>query len=145
MQGLCKLALTGIGTGRVGETVQALPAVPSCFEAKLLRVGSTASMKMGTWLPRCTEFKQKDVTCHFLQRVASIPLIMQFTGTVKLLRCQDSKTECRQWLGIRAPPVIIFNGCSTLKSVHFILKPTSPAFLGPLRDPTAVGHCRGQQ
>lgn len=59
-----------------------------CFEVEL-RVGPTASMKMGTWLSRCTEFKQKDVTCHFHQRVASMslalglrPVVHRYSDTV---------------------------------------------------------------
>lgn len=43
------------------------------------------------------------------------------------------------------PPIIIFNGCPTLKRVYFILKSMPPASLGPLRDPVEVGHCRGRQ
>jgi hypothetical protein len=43
-------------------------------------------------------------------------------------------------LAVVGPPEIIFNGGSTFKSVCFILKPTSPAFLGPSRNPVEVGH-----
>lgn len=146
---LCKPALTGNGTGRV-TLCRPLPAVPSCLEAQLLRMGPTACMKTGEWLSRCMEFKQKDVTCHFGQRVASLSLALGAQAcSSKALLPGKSTFQHRQrqpwlgsWISLRT---CFFNGLSTLKSVYFILKPGLPAFLGLSRDPAEVGHRTGQQ